>query len=280
MNYRHAFHAGNFADCFKHALLVWLLQALLRKPAPVFVLDTHAGAGAYDLSSGPAERTGEWRAGIGRLLDAPPAELPAALGPYVGLVRALGPYPGSPALIRALLRPDDRLACCELHPEDYEVLRRRFAPDRRVGVHRRDGWEALGALLPPRERRGLVLIDPPYENPDEFPALAAGLRRGHARFAGGVFAAWYPITHRAPGRGFHQAMVESAIPDILAAELWLRAPDDPARLNGCGLVVVNPPFGFETEAPPILAALRDRLGEGEPGEGTALLRLAGEQAGR
>ena len=125
MNYRHAFHAGNFADCMKHALLVWLMRALQRKPAPICVLDTHAGAGSYDLSAGPAERTGEWRAGIGRLLHDPPAPL----ADYVGLVRRLGLYPGSPALIRALLRPDDRLACCELHPRSTPRLRRRFAGD-------------------------------------------------------------------------------------------------------------------------------------------------------
>jgi 23S rRNA (adenine2030-N6)-methyltransferase len=148
MNYRHAFHAGAFSDCMKHALLVWLIDALQRKPAPICVLDTHAGAGAYDLSAGPAERTGEWRGGIGRLLDDPPQ----ALARYVGLVRQLGLYPGSPALIRALLRPGDRLVCCELHTDDAAALRRRFARDSQVAVHHRDAWEGLGALLPPRER--------------------------------------------------------------------------------------------------------------------------------
>ncbi|HKM64784.1 MAG TPA: 23S rRNA (adenine(2030)-N(6))-methyltransferase RlmJ [Acidisphaera sp.] len=275
MNYRHAFHAGGFADCMKHALLVWLLRALARKETPVFVLDTHAGAGRYDLASGPAERTGEWRDGIGRLMQAPPE----VLADYVGLVSGLGLYPGSPALIRALLRPDDRLACCELHPEDYADLRALFARDRQVAVHARNGWEALGALLPPPAavaRRGLVLIDPPFERPDEFARLAAGVGTANARFATGVLAAWYPIKHRAPVRAFHDAIRESGLRDVVAAELWLREPTDPGRLNGCGLLVVNPPYRFEAEAAPILDALLARLGREEPGAGTALLRLADE----
>ncbi len=273
MNYRHTFHAGNFADCMKHALLVWLLRALQRKPGGVFALDTHAGAGRYDLSADPAERTGEWRAGIARLCDDPPE----ALADYVALVRDCGLYPGSPVLIEALLRPQDRLACCELHPEDHAALRSVLAGGG-AAVHRRDAWEALGALLPPPDglRRALVLIDPPYEATNEFSCLAAGLLRGHARFATGVFAAWYPVKHRAPVRAFHTAVRDSGLRDVVAAELWLRAPLDPARLNGCGLLVVNPPFGFEAAAEQILAALLARLGTGEAGQGVSVERLAHE----
>jgi 23S rRNA (adenine2030-N6)-methyltransferase len=277
MNYRHTFHAGNFADCMKHALLVWLLRAMARKPAGFCVLDTHAGIGRYDLSAGPAERTGEWRAGILRLLADPP--LDGGTGPladYVGLVRQLGLYPGSPAIARAMLREQDRLVCCELHPEDAAALRAAFAGDRQVAVHARDGWEALRALLPPPLKRGLVLIDPPYEAPDEFDLLARGLRAGHGRFRTGVFAAWYPVKHRAPIRAFHLALRESGMRDVVAAELWLREPLDPTRLNGCGLLVVNPPFRFETEARPILQALLARLGSGEPGAGVSIARLADE----
>ena len=272
MNYRHAFHAGNFADCMKHAMLVWLVRALQHKPAPICVLDTHAGAGSYDLFAGPAERTGEWRAGIGRLLDDPPQPLVE----YVGLVWQLGLYPGSPALIRTLLRPDDCLACCELHLEEYTTLRRRFADDAAVAVHRRDAWEALGALLPLQPRRGLVLIDPPYEAPDEFDRLAKGLTTGWTRFRTGVFAAWYPIKRRAPVRAFFAAMWQAGIRDIVAAELLLREPLDPARLNGCGMLVINPPYRFETDTMPILEALLDRLGAREPGEGAEMIRLADE----
>jgi 23S rRNA (adenine2030-N6)-methyltransferase len=272
MNYRHGFHAGNFADCMKHALLVWLVRALQRKPAPICILDTHAGAGRYDLDAGPAERTGEWRDGIGHLLDDPPA----ALAGYVGLVRQLGLYPGSPVLIRALLRVDDRLGCCEVHPQEYAALRRHFARDATVAVHRRDAWEALGALLPPQPRRGLVLIDPPYETPDEFAVLAKGLATGWARFRTGVFAAWYPIKRRAPVRTLFAVMQQSGIRDVVTAELLLREPLDPARLNGCGMLVINPPYRFESDAMPILAALLDRLRRREPGEGVKMIRLVDE----
>ncbi len=274
MNYRHAYHAGNFADCVKHALLACLLRTLARKPAAFFVLDTHAGSGRYDLDQGPATRTGEWRDGIGRLLADPPPELAG----YVGLVRQLGLYPGSPILARALLREQDRLACCELHPEDAAALRRCFAADRQVAVHRRDGWEALRALLPPAQKRGLVLIDPPYEQPGEFARVADGLATARARFPSAVLAAWYPIKHRVAPREFHLALQASGLPDVLAAELWLREPLDAARLNGCGLVVVNPPYRFEEAATAILDALLRALGQGEPGQGTALLRLAAERA--
>ena len=272
MNYRHAYHAGSFADCVKHALLVSLIGALQQKPAPIFVLDTHAGAGHYDLENGPARRTGEWRHGIDRLLDTPPP----VLAPYLRLIRTLGMYPGSPHIIRALLRPDDRLACCELHPDDMFELRRRFRRDKQVAVHHRDAWEALGALLPPKERRGLVLIDPPFEDAQEYANLVGGIATGHARFRNGVLAAWYPIKHRAPVRGFFTELEQTGIRDIIAAELCLREPLDPQQLSGCGLVVINPPFGFERDAAAILAALLERLGRGERGAGTSVTRLTDE----
>ncbi len=275
MNYRHAYHAGNFADCMKHALLVWLLRSLARKPAGCVVLDTHAGAGSYDLDADAATRTGEWQQGIGRLLAAGPDD---ALADYLGLVRAAGVpgrYPGSPALIRTLLRPQDRLACCELHGDDYASLHRLFRGDPQVAVHARDAWEAVDALLPPRgARRGLILVDPPFEQPGEFERIAQAIRSTRRRFRAGIVAAWYPIKHRAPVRAFHDRLRDVAEPDLVCAELLLRPPLDPTRLNGCGLLVASPPWGFEAAATAILDAVADRLGES--GAHASLTRITPE----
>ena len=272
MNYRHAFHAGNFADCVKHALLVWLQDAMQKKPGAVFFLDTHAGIGRYDLSSDEAQRTGEWQDGIGRLNDAP-----MELDDYIARVKSLGLYPGSPVLLRAGMREQDRIACCELHPEDFATLRREFGRDKQVAVHQRDAYEALRALLPPAGiKRALVLIDPPFEVTDEFARLAEGIRTAHARMPNAVLVAWYPIKSRAAPRSFHQALKDSGLRDIVTAELWLREPLDAATLNGCGLLVVNPPYGFESASENILVALLSRLGAMEPGEGFAVERLADE----
>jgi 23S rRNA (adenine2030-N6)-methyltransferase len=275
VNYRHAFHAGNFADCVKHALLVALLRALAAKDKPFRVLDTHAGIGDYDLAASEATRTGEWRDGIARLdgvTDGPLAD-------YVALVRAAGypaRYPGSPALARALLRPGDSLVLVELHPEDHATLKARFRRDAQVAVHRRDAWEALRALTPFPERRGLVLVDPPFEQEGEFDRLAAAIAELRRRFRAGIVAAWYPIKHRTPVRAFHAALRDAAVPDCLACELTLRHPTDPARLNGCGVLVANPPFGFEQQAATILQALLGRLGRGEDGAAIQVTRVTPE----
>jgi len=275
VNYRHAFHAGNFADVVKHALLVALLRGLLAKDKPFRVLDTHAGIGTYDLSAAEPQRTGEWRDGIARLADS----ADPALADYLGQVRAAGhpaTYPGSPALIRALLRPADRLLLCELHPDDHATLRARFRGDAQTAVHRRNAWEALTALTPFPERRGLVLLDPPFEQEGEFDRLAAGIAGLRHRFRAAIVAAWYPIKHRAPVRAFHAALRDSRVPDCIACELALREPTDPARLNGCGLLVANAPFGFEARATEILAALLPRLSRGEDGAMAAVTRLTEE----
>ncbi|MDE8346278.1 MAG: 23S rRNA (adenine(2030)-N(6))-methyltransferase RlmJ [Acidocella sp.] len=266
MNYRHAYHAGNFADCMKHALLIALIQALQQKPKPLAIIDTHAGTGHYDLSGVEAQKTGEWQAGIGRLRLA----RPAALGPYIDLIERLGLYPGSPAIAAALLRPQDRLIACELHPVDAATLRRAVNGPPNIAIHARDGYTALNAFLPPPERRALILIDPPFEHGDEFTRLTACLTAAHDKFPSGVFAAWYPIKHRAPPRLFIDTLRASRLRDVITCELCLRPPVNPDTLNGCGLLIVNPPHQFTQTAAPIMAALAQILAD--PTGTTAITR--------
>ena len=270
MNYRHIYHAGNFADVMKHALLIPLIRAMQRKDKPFLVLDTHAGIGSYDVRSEQAEKTGEWRGGIGKILDAPPP----ALADYVALVQRLGLYPGSPTIAADLLRPQDRLVACELHPEDAVQLRRTMRNAPNTSVHERDGYEALNAFLPPPEKRALILIDPPFERIDEFFLLEKTLVAAWQKFKSGVFVVWYPIKHRGPVRSFFEALKLTPIRDVIAVE-FLRRPDtNPAGLNGCGLLIINPPFGFEAQARPILAACETAFGE--PGCAAMVERLIDE----
>jgi 23S rRNA (adenine2030-N6)-methyltransferase len=291
MNYRHAFHAGNFADVFKHAAFALIVEHLKRKPAPFAVVDTHAGLGRYDLAAPEAERTGEWREGIGRVLGST-ADLPglASLLKAVAAVNggkkptAASPprwYPGSPRIARALLRARDRLWCAELHPEDARVLAREFRGDGQVQVRHMDGYEAIRAWLPPQEKRGIVLVDPPFEQRDEFRVLLKGLKDGHRRFATGIFVLWYPIKDRAPIEAFHKALAQSGIRRILVAELALRARVDPERLQGCGLIVVNPPWRFDSDLAELTAGLKgvlenDSEGLARPVESPAVRWLVGE----
>lgn len=256
MNYRHAFHAGNHTEVFKHAVLTRLLLHLLKKPKPFMVLDTHAGIGAYDLAADEASRTGEAADGIGRVID---ADL-TAVGSYLDLIRSANPagalaaYPGSPAIIASLLRPEDRLVACELHPDDYRTLRARFHEDRRVAIHHRDGYEAIGAFLPPPERRGLVFIDPPYEVTDEAARLGKALVAGWRKWPTGIFAAWYPVKSRATIAPLFAALDDAGIEQRLVAE-FLRYPEDGVRLAGGGLVIVNPPWQLDADIEAIKAEL-------------------------
>ncbi|WP_336760236.1 23S rRNA (adenine(2030)-N(6))-methyltransferase RlmJ [Asaia sp. VD9] len=257
MNYRHAYHAGNFADMMKHGLLLVILRHLLRKPAGFCVLDTHSGCGIYDLSATEAEKTGEWREGIGRFESLPDG--PEELVDYLRCMTGLGVpklYPGSPSLIASVLRPQDRLICCELHPEDARTLRRNFRFNPQVAVHARDGYTALKAFLPPRDlKRGLVLIDPPFEQGDEFDRLAEAIVRSRRLFPMGIVAAWYPIKHRTPVRRFHDTLRDAGVKDLLDCSLLLRTPTDPTRLNGCGLLVAAPPYRFDEQARALLEAI-------------------------
>ncbi len=262
MNYRHAFHAGNFADVVKHAVLCLLVAHLKAKEAAFSVLDSHAGAGLYDLEADSAARTGEARGGVLAVLAAPDEPL---LAPYRALVLAANPggglryYPGSPMLVRGLLRPQDRLVAIEKHPDDGRALRRLFAGDRQVAVHRGDGYAAVKALLPPKERRGLVLIDPPYEEADEFPRILRALADGLARWAAGIFAVWYPIKDPELPRRFLEEVGALGRP-ALAAELLIRPASDPARLNGCGMAIVNPPWRSDAALAELFPALGRALG--------------------
>jgi 23S rRNA (adenine2030-N6)-methyltransferase len=248
VNYRHLFHAGNFADVFKHVALLLLLRALQKKDTPFCYLDTHAGAGRYDFTEPAAQRSPEYRDGIARLWE---RETAGVIGDYVATVRRYNEdgrlrfYPGSPLLARQWLRPQDRMVLCERHPEEYQRLRAEFAADRRVAVHERDGYEAMKALLPPPERRGLVLIDPPYEQPDEFERIVKALRAAHRRWATGVYAVWYPIKDRAAVERFHARLGASEWRKLLAAELTVFPEDTAFRLNGCGLAIINTPWGLD-----------------------------------
>jgi 23S rRNA (adenine2030-N6)-methyltransferase len=255
MNYRHAFHAGNFADVLKHAALTLALAHLGRKEASYFCLDAHAGIGSYDLRSVAADKTGEYRAGIAKVLEA--ADPPPELVPYLEAVRRrndgeLRWYPGSPVLMRGMLRPQDRLALVELHPEDAADLAGRFAGDRQVAIHHGDAYASMKALLPPPERRGLVLVDPPFEAKDEFDRLRRGLRQALKRWPTGCYMVWYPIKARLPVQRFHQDLTTEGLPKTLVAELLLRCDDDPFRLNGCGLLMINPPWQLDEAMAAIL----------------------------
>ena len=266
MNYRHAFHAGNFADVFKHAILLALLDALTAKDKPLCYFDTHAGRGRYALGDAEAEKTGEWRDGIGRLFNAP--DMPAPLRRYVDAIRAGNPdgtlriYPGSPLLAAQALRANDRLVLCEVQDDEVTGLRACFHGDQRVHVHQRDGYAALNALLPPTEKRGLVLIDPPFEAQEgEFAAIEAALAKAHARWANGVYAVWYPIkSHRAVAP-FHRHLSNGPFDKVLAAELLVRPDDSPLRLNGCGVLMANPPWRIDAVLSTLLPGLRDTLAQ-------------------
>ena len=261
MNYRHAFHAGNHADVLKHVALLFCLDALRRKPAPFAVLDTHAGRGSYDLSADEATRSPEWRDGIGRLWGQSGA--PAPVARYLEAVKShngdgdLKLYPGSPELIAACLRADDVLMACELHPQDCSALRRSMARAPNVQVHARDGWEALSALLPPPQRRGLVLIDPPYEEPDELARAARALGPALGRFAHGTYLWWRPLKSESALAAVDAEARAQGARVMLRADLWVDAPRIDGRLVGASLLVINPPFGLEAalgEALPTLAA--------------------------
>ena len=267
MNYRHDYHAGNHADVFKHAVLARILLYLARKPAPFRVIDTHAGGCSYDLHGAAAALTCEWRAGIGRIDPAAMERKPRALlAPYLEIVgtarEGRGPYPGSPLIARALMRPFDRLIACETRPEARLALGRALGKDHRAKVIELDGWVALNAFVPPVERRGLVLIDPPFEDADEFDRLAAAVVGAYGKWAGGTYVVWYPIKDRRGPERLAAALVGAGIGDALRLELAVGPRGGDGPLAASGLLVVNPPYVLAEEATCLLPALARQLGAG------------------
>lgn len=268
MNYRHIYHAGNICDVVKHAVLALVIDRLKAKDTPFAVIDTHAGIGLYDLQDERAGKTSEAHDGILKLLDAPRI---AGLESYYGSLQQLNPewngvssdgcryYPGSPVLTMLNLRATDRLVACELHPEDADQLKRQLFRFKRAQTHHRDGYQALGALLPPPEKRGLVLIDPPFEQTDEFARLAETVIAAQARWPTGIYMLWYPIKERPAIWRFHEQLIAAGIPKILAAEFIYRDESDAARLNGSGLILINPPWQLDAALKQLFCQLHQAL---------------------
>lgn len=290
MNYRHAFHAGNFADVMKHLALTRVFEHLKHKEKPFCFVDTHAGAGIYDLTAGEATRSGEWRQGIAKLLPEGTFELPSEvpddlrnlINPYLAALHSTNAgnsglllYPGAGALARQLLRPQDRLVLNELHPEDVGLLKGSMRRDPRVRVLNLDGWTVVKSVLPPKERRGVMLIDPPFEQPGEFSRLEAALKEATDRFATGISVLWYPIKAGGQAEGFVKRMTDSKHKRLLCAELLTRHRDTPQGLNGSGLLIHNPPYGLDDQLRMLLEWLSACLSQG-PGASSRVEWLTGE----
>ena len=268
MNYRHSFHAGNSADVVKHSLLIALVRALQQKPGALTLIDTHAGCGLYDLSSEEAQRTGEATQGVLRAFDDPNP----LLDDYRAAVQAVNAgaeprfYPGSPRFLAQLLRPQDFLILNEKHPEDAYALRGAMRGTS-AAVHQRDAYEFWLAMLPPRTARGVMLVDPPYEQIDERARITATLAAAHRKWAHGVTVVWYPLKDRTTHVRWTQQLRKLGIPKLLRVEHWLYDSDQPGIYNGAGLYIFNPPYAFTQALPPLLEALRAALApEGHRGE--------------
>ena len=249
MNYRHIYHAGCFADVVKHIVLVLLLQKLQEKEKPFRMIDTHGGIGLYDLRQDQAQKTKEYEEGIQQIWNKEPIDV--LIQPYMDLIKKLNPnsdltyYPGSPWLTRQFLRQNDVLQVCELHPQDYQVLQDLFKGDQQVQVFHRDGYTSLKAFLPPVERRGLVFIDPPFEDKNEFSQVIKGLKEAYRRFPTGIYCIWFPIKELHSIRQFYQDLQALNIPKILAMEYIINSRFPTDCLNGCGMIIVNPPWQID-----------------------------------
>jgi len=266
MNYRHAYHAGNFADVFKHILLSRMIDYLKRKEKAFRVYDLHSGLGLYDLGSEEAGKTEEWKSGIGALLDDRiPAEHEKILADYLSVVCGFGDgfYPGSPMVARKLLRKQDRLSLYELHPEDAPVLAQHFTGDYQTRVNTLDGWLVPGAHVPPKEARGMMLIDPPFEDGKDFDRMIDALQKVRQRWAGGTVAMWYPVKRRDHTDEWLQSLRDLGFDDLLSFEAYIREPRPSSLLNGCGMVVLNAPYTLRDEMGRLLPWLSGVLKQGK-----------------
>ncbi|OPB31835.1 23S rRNA (adenine(2030)-N(6))-methyltransferase RlmJ [Bartonella sp. AR 15-3] len=269
MNYRHIYHAGNFADVFKHIIVTRIIEYLKRKEKAFRVIDTHAGIGLYDLSSVEAHKTEEWCEGVKRLLSIPiPQDLKELLAPWYSVIFAFNKgakeivfYPGSPILIRQLLRKKDRLTAIELHREDYQILARHFSGDYQTKILHLNGWLSLNSHLPPKERRGLIFIDPSFEQPGEFSRFIEGIVKAYRRFSGGVYALWYPVKYDKEIEVFLHALQKTEIPKILQLEMRIRKSASPPKMDGSGMILINPPYLLEDEIKKIGPFLINHLGQ-------------------
>ncbi|NUW57177.1 23S rRNA (adenine(2030)-N(6))-methyltransferase RlmJ [Cronobacter turicensis] len=263
LSYRHSFHAGNHADVLKHTVQSLIIESLKEKDKPFLYLDTHAGAGRYLLSGEHAERTGEYLEGIARIWQRD--DLPAELEPYISAVShfnrsgQLRYYPGSPLIARQLLRPQDSLQLTELHPSDFPLLRGEFQKDERARVERADGYQQLKSKLPPASRRGLILIDPPYEIKTDYQAVVQGINEGYKRFATGVYALWYPVVLRNQIKRMKNDLESTGIRRILQIELAVRPDSDQRGMTASGMVVINPPWKLEQQMATLLPWLHKAL---------------------
>ncbi|EKO3572850.1 23S rRNA (adenine(2030)-N(6))-methyltransferase RlmJ [Vibrio metschnikovii] len=263
LSYRHSFHAGNHADVLKHIVQSLILNALQQKETPFVYHDTHSGVGRYDLTHEWSEKTGEYKQGIGRLWQQ--ADTPAEIDSYLEAVKALNQgeelryYPGSPRIARAHLRAQDRMVLSELHPSDYPLLEQEFARDRQVAIYKQDGFARLKASLPPKERRGLVLIDPPYELAKEYRDVVQAIAQSHKRWSTGIYAIWYPVVNRCDIEDMLEGLANLGIRKILQIELGV-APDTNQRgMTASGMIVINPPWKLESEMQTILPFLKQAI---------------------
>jgi 23S rRNA (adenine2030-N6)-methyltransferase len=274
MNYRHGYHAGNFADVIKHVALVAILLHLKKKDAGFAVIDSHAGRGLYDLAGVEAGKTGEAEGGIARLRDLS-GDLPEALAAYLALVKETGAYPGSPLIAAHMLRPQDRLTAIEKHPEEFAALKDALAPFRNAVAEQGDGYARAVKLSPPPARRGVTVIDPPFESPDEFAALARALNDARAKFATGIFLVWYPIKSQSAVDGFLGEVLAGGATKALTVEIAV--PPEGDKLARAGLLVINPPYGFAAAMEAIAAILAPRLGRDDAPARITLAWLAGAE---